>query len=204
MTMQTTVEKVPAGSGFPGVLQVPAATCLEQSGEIAVSDASVWRLDVTYDVSQLQQDNPIAGLIEELSQLPGITPNLLKLETVLGELFNNALEHGLLGLSSLDKQTAEGFLAYYHLRQVRLKNLHKGYIRVHVACFSQSHERVLVITMEDSGRGFDNGSQPGVPGPNKHCAYGRGLQLVTALADSVRFFGNGNRVVVRFSWKTLH
>jgi two-component sensor histidine kinase len=47
---------------------------------------------------------------------------------VVTELFINALEHGVLGLSSSLKEGADGFERYIEARQQRLQNLQKGQI----------------------------------------------------------------------------
>jgi hypothetical protein len=47
----------------------------------------------------------------------------------LAELYSNALEHGLLHLDSVLKNSAQGFAKYYALRHERLNALEEGYIR---------------------------------------------------------------------------
>ena len=51
--------------------------------------------------------------------------------TVLAELFNNALDHGILELDSGLKRDVEGFSEYYKQRIERLEKLENGQVAFH-------------------------------------------------------------------------
>ena len=57
------------------------------------------------------------------------------LYTVLTELFVNALDHGVLGLSSELKQSAQGFAQYFAERELRLNALETGFIDMSLCLF---------------------------------------------------------------------
>ena len=63
-----------------------------------------------------------------LMDIPGLRPRSGEIYTVMSELFNNALEHGILRLDSVLKKSSEGFEAYYAERTRLLEALDTGFI----------------------------------------------------------------------------
>ena len=53
-------------------------------------------------------------------EVPGLRPHSSRLYTILAELYSNALEHGVLGLSSRLKSSSDGFGEYYAQRSLKL------------------------------------------------------------------------------------
>ncbi len=169
---------------------------LERSHYQAAQD---WRLAYTFRAASIRQHNPLPFLLEMLMEVPGLRPHAGTLFTILSELYSNALEHGLLGLDSGWKRDSEGFTYYYSERNQRLAELVDGWIAISLDHCPHPLGGRLTLEMEDSGPGF--GPQPAVPGE----AYaGRGLALISALAESVRFSDRGNRVTVEFVWRLGH
>lgn len=133
-------------------------------------------------------------LISELTDLLCAQESLIniksKLFTVLSELINNALEHGLLHLDSSIKSTESGFSRYYQLRTARLAALDSGEISLDVQVCENGD--ALVITIEDTGAGFDTGSLSQSAGPDM--AHGRGLSLIHHLCQQVAFGDHGSKI----------
>lgn len=161
--------------------------------------AQDWHLAYTFRAASIRQYNPLPFLLETLMEIPGLRPHAGTLFTILSELYSNALEHGLLRLDSAWKRDSEGFTYYYSERNQRLSELQDGWIRLALDHQPNATGGRLSLEIEDSGDGFEQ--QPPASGE----AYaGRGLTLISALADSVSFNQAGNRVTVEFDWQLGH
>lgn len=159
-----------------------------------------------YSVNDLKRDEPINALVNIISGIQAMEAHRTPIFLILSELFNNALEHGLLKLSSSLKQSDSGLETYYEMRTSRLKTLEEGHITVKVTLDS---ENVLAIKVKDSGSGFDTTQLPftesGAISPDIEATlkvneklYNRGIALVTSLCDSVIYSERGNEVSVYY------
>ncbi len=159
-----------------------------------------WSLDYEIHAESMQTQDPVPLLMHMLMQVPGLRAHGSAIGTILSELYANALEHGLLGLSSSLKQDADGFRRYYRLRSERLHDLDEtASIRIHLEVEPLEHGGLLRVRMRDSGPGFDfasPGSAGGLP-----AYYGRGLRLLASLCRRVEYFPPGNDVLVEFTWQ---
>lgn len=115
--------------------------------------------------------------------------------TVFSELFNNALEHGLLKLSSAQKASAQGFEDYYHKRQVGLAALDSGEIRINlhiVPSIDQPDQHEVEMTISDTGDGYE----PNLHSVDDDLAHGRGLFLLKSLCRRIEMSNRGRTVTV--------
>lgn len=125
-----------------------------------------------------------------------------KLFIILSELFNNALDHGVLRLDSRLKQSPDGMEAWLLMREERLAALLEGEVRLSVEQFVETGRLWLRLVCQDSGHGFNVGEV--LTRVNRHHAqgcpdllpFGRGLLLLQNLADSINYSGSGNTVTV--------
>ena len=166
-----------------------------------------WELALTLVASSLKTFNPLSLLIHVISEVPGLRQNSSVLYTVLSELFNNALEHGVLGLQSNIKSSPAGFAEYYRLRKERLEALTEASVRFEFRHEVRENGGMLTITVVDSGTGFVPKQDPGAAAQDaldKAAAsaqyYGRGLTLVASICESLQILPPGNRVQVQFPW----
>lgn len=162
-----------------------------------------WQLSFTLVASSLRTFNPLSLLIHIISEVPGLRQNSSILYTVLSELFNNAVEHGVLGLSSQIKSSSTGFVEYYHLKKEGLAELpDDAFVR-----FEFKHEIVegsgiLTVTVIDSGEGFqprENLGDETLDMQNPQF-FGRGLTLIASICESLEVLPPGNRVQAKFHW----
>ncbi len=174
----------------------------QASGQVGPVD---WSLEYELGPSSLRIFNPLPLLQHVLMEVPVLRTRGGELFTVLSELYNNALDHGVLGLDSVLKGSASGFSEYYRRRSEALETLNHGFVRFEfVSCVAEAGGE-LRIRVVDSGAGFDHSryAQPKVaaanasPSPSLH---GRGVRLLRTLCDSVTFFGCGNEVEAVFRW----
>jgi DNA-binding response OmpR family regulator len=156
--------------------------------------ASPLDMRMVLDTQQLKTTNPILNIVEILCAVEGFAQHRSNLFLLLSETFNNALEHGLLGLSSNLKDSDQGFYHYYDLREQRLAALDKG--KIVLAINYIPDEPTLSFTVTDSGKGFDTHATHHIV--NSSC-YGRGLNLIKEIAQSVKYNDRGNEVTISYS-----
>ena len=156
------------------------------------------RLRVDFGVDRLRMGSTQPELTRMLDLFPGLGAHRGSLYTVLAELFNNALEHGLLELDSSLKQGSGGFDEYYRQREQRLRDLEQGGIRVELQLTGDSVRGAMRIEVEDSGRGFDHAARAAATPSG--CLARRGLLLVESLCHQLVMHEPGNRVEALYAW----
>jgi len=116
---------------------------------------------------------------------------------ILSELFNNALDHGILKLDSALKRLPDGFERYLQVRAERLVVLSSGLIEIDIEPTRESGEETLKIRVKDSGCGFDHAKlAPGTNGIADRA--GRGIALARNLCAKLDYLGEGNEVVAHY------
>jgi CheY-like chemotaxis protein/anti-sigma regulatory factor (Ser/Thr protein kinase) len=147
------------------------------------------------NVVSLKTENPIVKVVDVLTNQLNLYGLHSEIFTVLSELYNNSLDHGILVLDSEVKHTEDGFFEYFTLREERLQALTEGSITITTDYNPQNKQ--LHIQLKDSGKGFD----PTQIEHNSHSenSYGRGIALVKELADSLEYSENGTKVDVLFN-----
>ncbi len=186
----------------PLLLDQRAGTIEEEAsgrGRISAAPAP-WGLSLTLSAELLKDLDPLPLLIQALMDLQGFRGQRQQLYTVFSELYSNALEHGLLGLDSSLKANASGFVEYYQAREQRLAVLNEGEIRIDIRHQPEAEGGRLIITVEDTGAGFDFESAL-LPLTENLGHAGRGIQLLRSICDEVAFQGKGNRVQVVYRWQ---
>lgn len=158
-----------------------------------------WTARFEWRADSLRSQNPLPSLLQLLLKVVPLRSRAATVFTVLTELYCNALEHGVLGLDSSLKCSAEGFATYYRLRESRLQALASGFIRLDIEVSGQSDGGYLRALIEDSGPGFDVAGvladQHGIDSLS-----GRGLGLVRRLADRFEWRPGGRCLCVEFRW----
>ena len=162
-----------------------------------------WKFVFRLGASSLKSFNPLPLLIHILMEVPGLRAHSGKIYTILSELFNNALEHGVMGLSSELKSSSAGFAEYYQKRQENLESLNDCFVEFELEHKPLECGGVLDMLVRDSGKGFEFSNEPksevelGKSGT--YC--GRGIPLVKTLCRSVLHSEGGCAVSVVFEWR---
>lgn len=180
------------------VERVPWGRCEDKPVSRYV-EALRWKSMMEFDISTLRAINPVPIMVNALMDIQGLQEHRQAIFMIISELFANALDHGLLELDSNIKETSEGFMQFYNLKEERLQHVTRGKVR-----FSFDHQPMdlggrLTIKVCDSGEGFDW---------HRHCSEldvnegysGRGLKLVEALCSRLVYQGRGNRAKAVFDW----
>jgi CheY-like chemotaxis protein/anti-sigma regulatory factor (Ser/Thr protein kinase) len=160
---------------------------------------SEWRLELTWGSEELAYLDVVPTVMSMLGQLKALKPHQGSLFLVLSELFNNALDHGLLGLDSALKGQPNGFERYLQLREERLASLSSGRIEMSCHLYMDEERVTLDLTLSDSGPGFDYACLLARQSETDALAlpHGRGIALVRSLCRELIYSGSGNRVLAR-------
>lgn len=158
-----------------------------------------WSATFEFRAGTLRRFNPLPYLLQLLLEVHGLRSQSGALYSVLSELYSNALEHGVLGLDSSQKNNAAGFTRYYQQRAQRLAGLDEGFIRIHLQVTPVQDGGRLSLQVEDSGSGFKVDTILALP-PVVDELYGRGLALVRELSEKAWWSADGRTAHVEFSW----
>ncbi len=145
----------------------------------------------------LSEFDPIPLFLQTILECNELLPHRTRIFTVLTELYNNALDHGVLGLDSTLKNSSQGFAEYYRQRADGLISLTDDFIKVSVDHHPTKSGGKLIFIIADSGKGFDvekimnRGSQD---------YSGRGLPLLLKLCTSVDYLDGGTKVKAIYEW----
>lgn len=160
---------------------------------------SHWGVSFELDASALKQSDPVPALLQPVFHLQGLQAHRQTLQLVVAELFNNALDHGLLELDSAWKATPAGFQRYYEARAERLAKLRDGRIAVRFEHRITPQGGRLTIEVEDDGPGFDVANVADAGG--SLLKSGRGIRLVRELCVSLDYAQGGRRACAVYDWE---
>ncbi|MCU7835518.1 MAG: fused response regulator/phosphatase [gamma proteobacterium symbiont of Taylorina sp.] len=166
---------------------------------------SHWDFEMCFYYDAIKSVDPVPLINQILREIQGHRIQQDKLSTILSELFCNSLDHGLLRLDSKTKSTPEGFMQFYADKELRLKELDEGFIRISIKNTPIKNGGDLSIIFEDSGPGFDT-SKLGktniqLPDTDKPVAFsGRGILLINNYCQSISYNEKGNRVECVYHW----
>ncbi|MCH8491628.1 MAG: SpoIIE family protein phosphatase [Idiomarina sp.] len=149
-------------------------------------------INVKVGPGEIRSVDPIAHILRGLSQMEGFKDFKASLYTVLSEAYNNAVDHGLLRMSSKVKASADGFDTYYQERSKRLTRLQQGEIEIELRY--EPSQALIHVQVRDSGPGFSKLNEDHHTFP-----YGRGLMLIRELTENMRWSDDGRCIEFAFS-----
>jgi len=163
-----------------------------------------WSFRYALGPDSLRAFNPLPLMHQILTEVPEMRDAAGQISAVLAEAYSNALEHGVLGLKSLEKGDAQGFAEYYSQRESALQALTDGSVRFEIDCKGSFSSGELRIRVVDSGPGFDHVSRTAavVDGSYASNYHGRGLPLLKRMCDTVRYVGDGNILELVLCWES--
>lgn len=182
-------------------LKISDSTHIHPSSISASNAGSGWRMSLRLGARELQVLDPIPFVIDLLKKMQVSDSHLSSLFLITSELFNNALDHGLLGLDSRLKNLPDGFELYLTERTQRLANLDlSATLEMEFENLPGINSRHLKIYIKDSGPGFDyHKNMLGIEdrGLTHHS---RGIDLVKKIAQHMEYIAPGNEVVVTYAF----
>lgn len=154
-----------------------------------------WCFQSTLRNNEFRNLNFVDQLMTFFGAIRGIELHREKIYIIISELYNNALEHGVLELDSNLKSTADGFQQYYELREKKLNCLEEstGEIVVGIS-FHQGDTNQIEFVVSDSGKGFDHEHVCASLDADR-VSYGRGIALLKRICSSLQYSKGGSRVV---------
>ncbi len=155
-----------------------------------------WHLNLTLPADKIRKAEPIPQIVKLLNNAVGLNIHQDFISTILSELYNNALEHGLLDLDSSIKQTEDGFLDYYQERSKRLSELENGLITIDVSFEPHATGADVTMMIHDSGGGF---KQSDADPTDSNVTFGRGITIIRSLCKSVEYSEGGSTVTAVYS-----
>ncbi len=168
-------------------------------------DSGNWRFSLRLGAHELAHLDVVPLLLNVAEQLNATDEHAGELFVILSELYNNALDHGVLRLDSTLKLSPDGMETWLKTREKRLAGLSSGEIELSVERLGDAGEAWLRIVCRDSGPGFDvravgQGAPTGAAAmAPSTLPFGRGLALVRHLAQGLDFNECGNEITALLS-----
>ncbi|AUH51447.1 hypothetical protein CXB49_11775 [Chromobacterium sp. ATCC 53434] len=160
---------------------------------------SNWLVRMEFNAAELRRDQAIPLLIGWLNQLGLRGRQFKQVLLVVSELFNNALDHGVLGLDPGLKEQPDGYERYFTSRREKLAALEEAWIALQLERRSEEARDCIRIQLRDSGAGFDHHTLMERLGQRAgERRHGRGVELVRALCSRLVYRGHGNEVEAEF------
>ncbi len=188
------VSKFANGSEQQDDLSIVLLNCLPlipQEQEREAFSTLAFNLSLSLNSQQIKKTDPVYDVVNILSSVEGLKAHRSNIFLLLSEAYNNALDHGVLGLDSEIKKQEDGFFRYYELREAALANLTGAMIIIDMRYCPDTLCLYFIIC--DSGRGFSN--KPGASEPTLvNNEFGRGLSLLEEIAEKVTYNASGNQV----------
>ena len=175
------------------------------SGEVVSGiqfDSSVkagWGLKIELSGQSLHFVNPVQIILDQYRGLGDLIVNPEKLQTILSELYENALHHGMLGSSSVCGLSVASGSGLRSVSNNVFDGLHDCYIRIEIQRIMHQGNLSLLVCMEDSGSGFDHVSLLSDLKKKSNRVRGAGksgIPMVMDLCHSLQYRGKGNKVEV--------
>jgi len=158
-----------------------------------------WTLMIELSGLNMRDVNPVQIVLDQYRELGDLLVSIDKLQTILFALYENALNHGVLGLSSLSSLSVASGAALNDPGNNLLDGLQDGYIRIELQRIMYRGNHSLLVRMEDSGCGFDHVSLLSEINRESNRAWGSnksGIATVMDLCNSLYYLGKGNKVEV--------
>jgi CheY-like chemotaxis protein/anti-sigma regulatory factor (Ser/Thr protein kinase) len=186
------------------LIELTAAAC----GQSAATESPVsivpphppahWRVMLELKIDALRQANPLPVVLQLVTELQALNEHRERIYLIVAEMFNNALEHGLLRLDSALKDSSQGFADYYEHRALALAALTEGWVAIELVHEPHASGGRLTIQVRDSGPGFVGQATPDAA--DDAIVSGRGLLLLHSLCKSVIVHPPGNHVEAVYEW----
>lgn len=187
------------------VAQVPIerrrAVRSTRPGPQADQDITEWRMELSWGAEQLRGIDVVPAMLGFIGQVKNLQAHQGQMFLIVSELFNNALDHGLLRLDSATKNKEGGFERYLEERERRLGELREGHIDIRFHLHRDGQRPVLDIVVRDTGAGFDYQAYlAGQEDENGlYQTHGRGIRLVKSLCQELVYRDNGSQVSARYA-----
>ena len=186
--------------------EVADSAAISKMTDVHLESEPVWQWQLRLSGKRLAVVNPVPLVMGQIQEIEGAGDHWNHLYSILTELFVNALDHGILKLSSELKNSAEGFAHYFMVRESRLKALSSGIIDICLSYHPLNNGGKMVITVIDDGEGFDlqvfheQKERKKIQGKDMLMLCGRGIDLVQQLCEKLEYQDRGRKVQATYVW----
>ena len=190
-----TLVTVPCGSHLHGAVRGRDPASVQQGG----GSRAAWRFMIEVSGTGLQEIDPVRIIMEQYRKLDHTSASADRLQSVLGALYDNALNHGVLEVSQLADPSLNQADEHRKVRNRLFEQAAYGFIRVELEQVMHNGKPCLLVRLEDSGRGFDHARLTAEAADKPQPGSGRtvsGIPLIKSLCESLNYHGKGNRVEV--------
>lgn len=171
--------------------QISPAKTAQTSGD--------WHIGISLGAAELKYLDVVPLVTQIIAKIDATREHHSALFMVLSELFNNALDHGVLQLNSALKLEQDGFDKFLDLREERLRALQNGRIDIDIRPLEIDHKHAVQIRVADSGSGFDHVTRMSAPQDRpEDIPYGRGIALVKSVVFKLEYSERGNEVIASY------
>lgn len=158
-----------------------------------------WRIAISLGAAELRYLDVVPLVTQIIARIDATREHYSALFMILSELFNNALDHGLLQLDSALKWEPDGFDKFLELRDERLRALQNGQIEIDIRPVEIDRKQAVQIRVADSGNGFDHLARMSVQTEMpEEIPYGRGIPLVRSVAYKLEYSERGNEAIASY------
>ncbi|EXJ16126.1 SpoIIE family protein phosphatase [Imhoffiella purpurea] len=159
-----------------------------------------WTWSIELRGEHLGPLHAVDSLLRPLGLVDGLETHLPVLETIVGELYANALEHGLsivpVAVKVAPNALAAGEEAF---RELPANPLGDGWIRIRIRYLPCADGGGFSVCVEHSGKGFDCcPDEAGLCLPPQ--PWGEGLVLLHGLCESLSYSQEGRRADAFYRW----
>jgi serine phosphatase RsbU (regulator of sigma subunit) len=179
------------------IFKESGAEVLEQAVYGSQRAAIPWEITLDLHIEELRLGSPVSQLVDMIAETSGLYSHKPHLLLLLTELFNNALEHGVLDLDSSLKEESDGLVNYYSEREKRLKSYPQGWVKIQIIHKLLTTGGTLSFIVSDSGEGYDHQQFDASAAEENH---GRGLSLIHKLCENVNFSDNGRCIEAAYAY----
>lgn len=155
--------------------------------------AIAYSLDITLTDSDLKNEVDVVSYVSDMICTTTLAPYKGIIHTIIGEIYSNMLEHGLLNLDSNLKCDDEGFIEYYEKRKTALMCAKDLSLEINIRFQPHTSNDKLVITMSHNGNPQANFDQSQTDELNTRPC-GRGMLLLKNLCENITVFDGGRKV----------
>ena len=158
-----------------------------------MGESNDWRIQMSLGAHELRYLDVVALLTDMVAKIHVTQKHKSTLFLILSELFNNALDHGVLRLDSSIKLGEDGFDKFLQLREQRMKVLSSGQIELEIERMLIDSQPAIKIRVTDSGDGFNHElMRINRAEKTEGAQYGMGISLVQSLTYKLEYSGAGN------------
>lgn len=161
-----------------------------------------WKFSATLSAEEIRHTQPVSIIVNTLESAIKLGHHRGIVHTLISELYNNAVEHGVLGLEYCSKHDDEQFAKYYNARAEALDALKEAQIEISIRFTQENLREILHIRVKDSG----NRSSPynleeellKEKTIKAEIAHGRGLMILSELCEKLTFDNETHTAEVRY------